>query len=157
MKLGFNLWILKPKSSQSRRCTHIHQTSWKSLNKCRLPAIKLMGQERSADGGIHGTRDHNNIISILWNAKKMHRAIQNKRCGMPTSGVVLLHDNVHPYIAARPHVLLDHFNWEFFAHPPYNPDLTLSNYHLFTYLKNWFGRQRFNNELMKGVKTWLCS
>jgi hypothetical protein len=28
-----------------------------------------------------------------------------------------------------------HFNWELFDHPPYNPDLTLSEYHMFTYMK----------------------
>jgi histone-lysine N-methyltransferase SETMAR len=46
-----------------------------------------------------------------------------------------------------------------FDHPPYSPDLALSDYHLFTYLKNWLGLQRFNNneELMEGVKTWLSS
>jgi hypothetical protein len=35
----------------------------------------------------------------------------------------------------------------------------LSDYHLFTYLKNWLWSQRFNNneELMEGVKTWLSS
>jgi hypothetical protein len=45
-----------------------------------------------------------------------------------------------------------------YAHPPYSPDLTPSDYHLFTYLKNWVGSQRFkNNELMEGVKMWLSS
>jgi hypothetical protein len=29
-----------------------------------------MEQERGADGGIHATRDHNNIRSILQNTKK---------------------------------------------------------------------------------------
>jgi hypothetical protein len=32
--------------------------------------------------------------------KKLHRAIQNKRHGMLTSGVVLLHDNLCPHTAA---------------------------------------------------------
>jgi hypothetical protein len=44
MKPGFHLSLLKllkPKSSQSSGCTHIHQTSPKILNKC-LPARKLM-------------------------------------------------------------------------------------------------------------------
>jgi hypothetical protein len=53
---------------------------------------------------------------------------------------MLLHDNVHPHIAAHTRVLLEHLNWELFDHPPYNPDLALSDYHLFTYLKNSFGR-----------------
>jgi hypothetical protein len=48
---------------------------------------------------------------------------------------------------------LEHF------HPPYSPDLTLSDHSLFTYLKNWLESQRFNNneELTEGVKMWLSS
>jgi polysaccharide deacetylase 2 family uncharacterized protein YibQ len=46
-----------------------------------------------------------------------------------------------------------------FDHPSYGPVLALSNYHLFTYLKNWLGSQHFNSneELMEGEKTWLSS
>jgi hypothetical protein len=33
-----------------------------------------------------------------------------------------------------------------FDHSPYSPDLALSDYHLFTYLKNWLRAQRFNND-----------
>jgi histone-lysine N-methyltransferase SETMAR len=46
-----------------------------------------------------------------------------------------------------------------FDHPPYSPHLAPSDYHLFTYLKNWLGAQLFNNdeELMEGVETWLSS
>jgi transposase len=73
---------------------------------------------------------------------------------MLTYGVVLLHDNVCPHTAACPLALLEHFNWELFDHLPYSPDLAPSDYHLFTYLKNWFGSQCCNNnELMEGVKT----
>jgi hypothetical protein len=41
----------------------------------------------------------------------------------------------------------------------YNPDLAMSSYHLFTYLKYWSRSQHFNNnkELIEGVKTWLNS
>jgi hypothetical protein len=46
-----------------------------------------------------------------------------------------------------------------FDHPAYTPDLSLSDYHLFTYLKNWVGSQHFSNneELIEGVKTRLSS
>jgi histone-lysine N-methyltransferase SETMAR len=73
--------------------------------------------------------------------------------GMLTSGVVLLHDNVHPHTAACIRALLELFSWELFGHPPYSPDLALSDYHLFTYLKNLLGLQCFSNneELMEGV------
>jgi histone-lysine N-methyltransferase SETMAR len=76
---------------------------------------------------------------------------------MLTSGVVLLHDNARPHAAAHTQALLEHFNWELFDHPLHSPDLALSDYHLFTYLKNWLRSQHFRNneELMEGVKMWL--
>jgi histone-lysine N-methyltransferase SETMAR len=88
-------------------------------------------------------------------------AIHNKRHGMLTYGVrvVLLYDNARPHIVAPTRTLLEHFNWELFDHRPQSPDLATSDYHLFTFLKNWFGPQRFNNneEFMEGVKTCLSS
>jgi hypothetical protein len=56
-------------------------------------------------------------------------------------------------------VLLEHFRWELFDHPPYSPDLTSSDSRLFTYLKNWLRSQHFNNneEFMEGVEMWLSS
>jgi hypothetical protein len=59
-----------------------------------------------------------------------------KMYGMLTSGVVLLHDDARPHTAARTGALLRHFNWELFDHTPYSPDVTQSDRHLFTYLKN---------------------
>jgi transposase len=80
---------------------------------------------------------------------------------MLISGVVLLHDNARPHTstAVRTRALLEHFNWELFGHFPHSPDLAPSDYHLFAYLKNWLGSERFNynEELMEGVKTWLSS
>jgi hypothetical protein len=91
--------------------------------------------------------------------KTLRRVIQNKRLGMLTFGVMLLHDNMLPHPAVRTRSLREHFNWELFDHPPYGPDLTPSDYQLFTYLKNRLLSQRFNyNEaLIEGVKTWLSS
>jgi hypothetical protein len=56
-----------------------------------------------------------------------------------TYSVVLLHGNVCPYTVARTYALLEHFNWELFDNSLYSPDLTPSDYHLFTCLKNWLG------------------
>jgi histone-lysine N-methyltransferase SETMAR len=56
---------------------------------------------------------------------------------MLISGVVFLYDNEHPNTAARTLALMEHCNWELSDHPPYSPDLAQSDYHLFTYLKNW--------------------
>jgi hypothetical protein len=64
---------------------------------------------------------------------------------MLTYGVVLLHDNARSHTAARTRALVEHFNWELFDHPPDSPHLAMSDYHLFTCLKNWLGSQHFNN------------
>jgi histone-lysine N-methyltransferase SETMAR len=77
---------------------------------------------------------------------------------MLTYGVVILHDNVLPYTAARTRTLLEHFKCELFDYPPYSPDVAPSDYQLFTYQKNWLRSQGFNNnELMECVKMWLNS
>jgi hypothetical protein len=62
---------------------------------------------------------------------------------MLTKGVVLLHDNSQPHIAARTNALIKLFNWEIFDHPPYSLDLTPSDYHLFTKMV-WLTIQRFH-------------
>ena len=43
--------------------------------------------------------------------------IQNKRRGMLSSGIVLLHDSVRPHTAAATKRLLKRFRWEVFDHP----------------------------------------
>jgi hypothetical protein len=75
--------------------------------------------------------------------------------GMLTFGLVLLHDSSHPHTDARTRALLEHFNWELFDHPAYNPATSPREYHL----KNWSLSQSFNNseELMECVKTWPTS
>jgi hypothetical protein len=73
---------------------------------------------------------------------------------MLMSGVVLLSDNAHPHTAAHTRALQEHFNWELFDHPPDSPNFALSDYNLFTYLKNWLGSQccNSNEELMEGCQ-----
>jgi hypothetical protein len=153
----WNQWAVKAwrHAHSSNKTNKLKQTSaWQ-----RADGNCFLGQERSADGGIHATRDHNNFSSVLRNTKNLGSAIQNKRRGMLTYGVVLLHDNARPYTAARTWELLVHFNWELFGYPPCCADLTSSDYRLCTYVKNWIWSQPFNNnvELMEGAKTWLSS
>ena len=63
--------------------------------------------------------------------KKMHRAIRNKRRGMLSKGIVLLHDNARPYAANRTQNFIASFDWEQFDHPPYSPNLAPNDYHVF--------------------------
>ncbi|XP_035231573.1 histone-lysine N-methyltransferase SETMAR-like [Stegodyphus dumicola] len=74
---------------------------------------------------------------------------------MLTSGIVLIHDNARPHSARVTQRLLQQFQWDIFEHPPYNPDLAPSDFHLFHELKQWLGGKRFQNdvELKEAVTT----
>lgn len=92
--------------------------------------------------------------------RKLRRAIQNKRRGMLTAGVVLLHDNARPHTARRTAAVLTEFGWELFDHPPYSPDLAPSDFHVFLHLKKFLSSgERFGNdeELKTSVTRWFHS
>ncbi|GBL88329.1 hypothetical protein AVEN_205211-1 [Araneus ventricosus] len=75
-----------------------------------------------------------------------------------TSGVVLIHDKAHPYNPVVTQQLLGQFKWDVSDHPAYSPDLAPSDYHPFSELKNWLGRQSFQkNEIQRNVKAHLTS
>jgi hypothetical protein len=102
MKYGFPLSVLKPKSSQSSGCTHIHQTSQKKFKQ--TSARKLMTAvlwDRKRVLMVESMQIGTTITSEVYckTLKKLHIAIQ--RSGMLTSGVVLLHDNACPHTAAH--------------------------------------------------------
>jgi len=85
--------------------------------------------------------------------KKLHRAIQNKRRGMLSWGVVMIHDNAHPHTAAAMQHLITPFGQEQFDHPPNSPDLAPSDFHLFLCLKSFLAGWRFHNDEVKEAVT----
>lgn len=88
--------------------------------------------------------------------KKLRRAIQNKRRGMLTKGVCLLHDNARPHTANATKELLASFKWDVLNHPAHSPDLAPSDYYLFTSLKLHMGGKRFSTdeEVKEEVGKW---
>jgi hypothetical protein len=134
---------------QSKQWLHMHSPN--KLKKFKQTACQkadgncFLGQKRSADGKF--MQQETTIMSEVYceMLKKLHSTIQNKRHRLLMSSIVFLHDSVHLHTAAHSQVLLENFYWELFDRPPNSPDLALSDYHLFTYLKNWLGSQCFDN------------
>jgi len=85
--------------------------------------------------------------------KKLHHTIQNKRHGMLSRGVVMIHDNTHPHTAAATQNLIMTFGWEQFDHPFYSPDLVPSDFHLFLHLKSFLAGRRFHDDEVKEAVT----
>jgi histone-lysine N-methyltransferase SETMAR len=67
--------------------------------------------------------------------RRLRYAIQIRRRGLLSSGVMFLHDNACPHATARMQAMLQEFGWEVFEHPAYSPDLAPSDFHLFPKLK----------------------
>ena len=75
--------------------------------------------------------------------QKPRVAIKEKRRGKLSKGIMLLHDN------APPHTIKDTIHacgCELLSHPPYSPDLTPSDFHLFSHLKKHLRGQRFQDD-----------
>jgi histone-lysine N-methyltransferase SETMAR len=60
--------------------------------------------------------------------KKLCSTIQNKRHGLLSRGVVMIHD-ANPHTAAAMQNLITTFGWVQFDHPPYSPDLGPSDFY----------------------------
>jgi hypothetical protein len=78
--------------------------------------------------------------------KKLRQAIRNKRRGMLSRGVVMIHDNARPHTAAATQNLITTFGWEQFDYPLYSPDIMPSDFHLFLHLKSFLGGQWFHDD-----------
>ena len=88
---------------------------------------------------------------------KLRQAIKQKRQGMLTAGVLLLHDNtpVHKLWVAQ--AAIWECGFEQLNHPPYSPDLVPSDYYLFCNLKAHLCGTRFTDDesLKESTEEWL--
>ncbi|GFU89680.1 histone-lysine N-methyltransferase SETMAR [Trichonephila clavipes] len=87
-----------------------------------------------------------NAAAYCSTLQKLRRTIQNKRRGMLSACVVLLHDNTRPHTANRTQDLITSFGWEQLDHLPYSPDLAPSDYLLFMHLKKHLAGQRHSDD-----------
>jgi histone-lysine N-methyltransferase SETMAR len=98
-----------------------------------------------------------NAESYCATLRHLRYAIKNRRRGLMSSGMMLLHDNARPHAAARTQAMLQECVWEDFDHPVCSPDLVPSDFHFYTQLKEFLGGRRFKSdeEVKDAVKEWL--
>ena len=74
-----------------------------------------------------------------------------------SDNVLLLHDNAKPHTAKENKKLIKKMKWEIIDHPPYSPDLSPSDYFLFSPLKNYLRGIRYPNseELEFAIRNWF--
>jgi len=67
---------------------------------------------------------------------KLKDILKEKRCGKVIKEVLFFHDHAPAHQALVAQKKLAFLDFQCFYHPPYSPDLTPSDYHLFPGLKN---------------------
>ena len=90
---------------------------------------------------------------------RLKHAIRRKRRGLLSKGVVLLHDNTRPHTAAHIAETLRNLKFQVMTHPPYSPDLALSEFHLFGSLKEALRNCQFTSdkEVKEAMHAWLAA
>jgi hypothetical protein len=83
----------------------------------------------------------------------LKEAVRRKRPGLPSQGVLLLHDSARPHIARTAVILLNTCHCEILSHPRYIPDLAPSDFLLFPKFKKHLSDLRFqiDEDVQEGV------
>ena len=105
---------------------------------------------------IHARRTIN--VAYYCNLlEKVRAAYRSKRRGFPIRDMLLLHNNARPHSAAITQEKLAEMNWTVLEHPPYSPNLSPCDYHMFGPLKEALGGQRFDDDVQveNFLRKWL--
>jgi hypothetical protein len=73
----------------------------------------------------------------------LREAIEEKRRGKFSAGVLLLHDNTPVHMSAKSQAAIRQCGFQQLNHPPYSPDIAPSDYFLFRVMKTFFGVNDF--------------
>ncbi|GBP36101.1 Mariner Mos1 transposase [Eumeta japonica] len=88
---------------------------------------------------------------------RLSRAVKEKRPQYYSrqGKIIFLHDNGRPHVAVLVEKYLKTLNWEVLPHPPYSPDIALSDYHLFRSMPHALLEKRFTSN--EDIKNWVHS
>lgn len=91
--------------------------------------------------------------------KNLRQAVKEKRRGMLSRGVLLLHDNAPAHMSRLAQSVVKDIGFDQLSHPPYSPDLAPSDFYLFRHLKKHLRGTRFfdDDELKQAAESYLDS
>ncbi|KOC58919.1 Histone-lysine N-methyltransferase SETMAR, partial [Habropoda laboriosa] len=78
---------------------------------------------------------------------KMHKKLKDL-CPILVNlkGPTLLHDNARPHVSQITVQKLNELGYETLPHPPYSPDLSPTDYHLFNHLENFLREKNLKTQ-----------
>jgi len=89
--------------------------------------------------------------------KSLRDAVNEKRCGLLSRSMMLLHDNAPVHKAKNVPAAIAKCGFQEMNHPPYRPNLALCDYFLFRHLKQHLWGRRFSSDtdVQADVTSWL--
>jgi hypothetical protein len=111
-----------------------------------------MGKPARHRGSTVTSATYSNLLR-----ENLKPAIRQKRRGLLTMGMFLLHDNPRPPTAAAIVWTIRELQFECIPHPPYSPDFAPSDFYVFGPLKNALSGTQFqdDDEVRSAVHEWL--
>lgn len=96
------------------------------------------------------------LATVFWDSEGVLLVDFRRK---PIRNVIVLHDNARPHTARLTQEKLTQMHWTPLEHPPYSPDLSPCDYHLFGPLKEDLGGRRFgdNAAVEEFVRNWLTT
>ncbi|KAF2356856.1 Transposase type 1 [Trinorchestia longiramus] len=112
----------------------------------------------SAIGVIHynflGVNETINAERYCNDLAVVHARLSEKKPALVNRcGPILLHDNARPHVARMTVQKLTELGYETLPHPPYSPDLSPTDYHLFKLLSTFFDGKTFRSKQECGCVT----
>ena len=123
---------------------------WRSSHQKRCSALKTSPNSSNMATPLHLPR-----TARFW--RNFVPPFAGSDQAFSLKGVLLLHDNARPHSANQTTATLRSFKWEVLQHPPYSPDLTPSDFHLFGPLKHHLSGERFPDDdaVERAVRAWF--
>jgi len=98
-----------------------------------------------------------NLDAYINTPQKLKQHYRRVRPNRNPGDMLIEHKNTRPHTSLRTQEAIAKFGWNVLPHPPYSPDLALSDFHLFGPLKDALHGTRFEGDesVIRAVRTWL--
>ncbi|GFS83029.1 histone-lysine N-methyltransferase SETMAR [Trichonephila clavipes] len=96
----------------------------------------VLGPTRYSAGELKLQGTGINTDAYIATLRKLRRALQIKRYGLLSKGILLLHDNARYYTSRTTRDLIESSGWKVLYHAPYSRYLAHSDFHFLQYLKH---------------------
>ena len=156
---GYESWFHHFEPEKKRQSMEMHNLHSPSNNKAKtLPSFAMVMSTVFWNAEVltlAGFLDPGKTITAalyVQTLQNLRRALRDKP---PGRNIIILHDNARPLAARFTSEAIAKMGWEALPHPSCSPDLAPFDNHLFGFVKDHLGGQRYGT--MEAIQKAMCS